>query len=422
MRLAPNSCPKLSVLTTNLSDNARNIASHIPDCASPKLERPATRRRAAHSLQTIQLAIVVPLAVWIVASAGTQTLRAERWVNGPEFVARLDAQVSGTWHDTPLGDALRRLGASQSVAVFIDRRVDPSVKVSIDIHDVSLREAFRQIARQQHQKLGIGFCGPVVYIGPPLTTARLATLAERNNERAAKLPMETRKRMLSKRELEWPRLSEPRWIVRKLCAESGLEFPTAKTIPHDLWAAGDYPRMTMAERLTLVLAGFGYNYRIEAEEKRMQLTSFPPAVAIQRSYDLSPGSPKLEAIADRFPQATVEQAGGQATIRSTLEDHWSIERMLGIRRPAPLRNADPSHQRFTLNVKDKPLKTVVDLIAQRLNVEVTFAAGIDAQDQMQRVSFSVQDATRQQLFDAIVDPAGLAAQLRGNQLRIKRKR
>ena len=418
MRNALLSRPDLSVLTTILPDNARHTISVNLSCASRKLCHFGWPTRAAQSLQNVQFAIFGHLAALLLVTAGSATLRAEGWVDGPAFVQRLDRKVSATWQETPLGDALRRLGESQSVAVFIDRRVDPSVRISIDLQDVGLRDAFRKIARQQHQKLGIGFCGPVVYIGPPLTTARIATLAARNNERARRLPDPWRRKMLARRALQWPRLSEPRWIMRKLCAESGLDFPAAGSIPHDLWLSGDYPKMTMAERLTLVLAGFGYGYQLEEDTGRLRLTSFPQAVSIEREYELSPSSPKIEELTDRFPQAFLAHTNGKTTIRSTLEDHWAIERLLGMRREPPQQQENPNNQRYTLNVKDKPLKSIVELIGKRLGIEVRFADNVDTNQQTQRISFNVKEATRQQLFDAIVRPAGLSARLQDNRLLI----
>ena len=87
-----------------------------------------------------------------------------------------------TWERKPLREGLQNLARSQKVAIYLDRRSNPDREISIAIDEAPLRVALRRIARKG--QLGVGFVGPVVYIGPPLTCTRIATLAELRNEQS----------------------------------------------------------------------------------------------------------------------------------------------------------------------------------------------------------------------------------------------
>lgn len=354
-----------------------------------------------------------------------QPLSAQNWATGESFRKKLTQPIGATWADTPLRDALDSLAVSHGVAIFLDRRVDPGRPITCSTELMPFQEMLQTTL--QPLDLGVGFVGPVVYVGPRHTAARLATLAELRNEKARQQTPELRARLLQKQRLEWDELTRPRTIVSQLVEEAGLEFLHDHLIPHDLWRAANLPPMTIPERLTLVLAGFNMNFTIQPGDDgpQFRLTRFPIGVAIRRSYPA--GSAAGQRIADierDFPQAIVERVGNKISVQSLLEDHWQLEERLVTApdnaAPHQEKTTRPAERAYTLTVENKPVGKVLEILAQQLGLTIEFDEQA-AQKQNQLVTFSVEKASAQQLLSAAAAPAQLQIDIDGKLVRITRK-
>ena len=62
-------------------------------------------------------------------------------------------------------------------------------------------------------------------------------------------------------------------IIRTFTAPAGIEIASLSSVPYDVWRAADLPPLTMAERLTLALAGFELSFRWQREPLTVALTS-----------------------------------------------------------------------------------------------------------------------------------------------------
>lgn len=330
------------------------------------------------------------------------------WRTGTQFQKQLQAQVGLTWQSRGIREGLETLARSQRVAIFLDRRVDPERSVTFSCEDTSLEDAIRGIAGKA--KLGVGFVGPVVYVGPPLTCARIATLAEVRNEQVKALPLAAHNRLLKKNISVWPDLVEPRLILARMATTAGIEIPNVQAVPHDLWRSNDLPNLTFAEQATLVTAGFDMAFRWHKNAKQVFLTRFPPAVTLERAYS----SAKPEAFADEIekllPQAFVEVVDGRVVVRTMLEDHWTIERTRGKRGVPEKGAANRKDKRYTLTVKNEPAGVLLKLFATKLKLELVVHKDVPRAKLDKRISLSVNEVTDVDLFKATARAAGLTAQ------------
>ncbi len=368
-----------------------------------------TRLTAVNSGRNTLAFVAILLLAWVPQAA------CATWKTGEAFHRGLREPITLTWDQAPLRDALMRLADAQSVAIFLDRRVDPETKVTIQLENVALDDAVRQIARQR--KLGVGYVGSVIYIGPARAAARVATLAEMRREDGKQLAEKLRARMTKSESMQWERLSEPRWIVRKLCAEAGISLADVNAIPHDLWPAYHFPEMTLYERLTLVLANFGFTFRIDADTDALELVSIPRAVAVERVYAAKDLKSDTDDFASKYPQAIMRVRGDQIFVVTTVEDHWAIANELGAGQAAP-EPTPLTSQRFTLTVKEQPMGWLCEQVGKRVGLNVDFGEQPAAVLE-QRVSFAVQKVTLQELFESIVQPAGLEVTIEQGTVRIR---
>lgn len=337
------------------------------------------------------------------------------WLNAERMQRELQKPIGITWKGRPIRDALKNLAANQRVAIWLDRRIDPSREPEFSIENTPLQQILQDVA----QPLGaeLGFVGPVVYIGPASTTRKLWTITELRREDLRRLTPAIRSKWSIAKAIQWPELATPRELLQSAADEAGCRLEGLDTIPHDLWDSANLPPMTLTERLTLILAGFDRTFQLDGEGGLIRLTDLPDRPTLQREYaPRGDVSRFLSAVERRTPNATVQRNGPKVAIAGTAEDHDSISRLL---RGEPDRRTStgPAETRYTMNVENQPLGVVL----RTLNVKAQLQVQVDEDIQaklFRLVSFEVKDATLEQLLQAAMREAGLAFELKGLQLRV----
>jgi hypothetical protein len=305
----------------------------------------------------------------------------------PQAADVRDAGHSATihWQRVPLRDAVRRLEEKFDERILVDRRVDPGQRVSLDIEASSVEDVLTPIAAPRG--LGVARLDGLVYLGPALAAAQLPALAAMRREEISRLPVSQRRSLERSRPLSWPRLTPPREVVASLVGQRGWRVAQAQRIPHDLWAAGELPALTLAEQLTVLLIGFDLTFEVRPRERTLAIVPVEAA--------------DLERIAeDAQPQA----AG------------VPLEPRRRVRQSGP-----ETRQVYTLRVVEQPVRAVLQELMQRLDWQIEIdeaairAAGRSADT---RVSFSVSNVDQDELLHALLRPAELSFRRDGERIKI----
>lgn len=362
-------------------------------------------------------------AILLAASFTIDSTNALDFRVGAEFSQTLQSSASILWHDVPFASGLQSLQNVHRIAIMLDRRVDPDRPVTCDVSGVSLQDALRSVARQE--KLGVGTVGPVVVLGPPKSMAVVATQVAILETRIQQFDEPLRSSLMEQRSWSWPRLATPVHLVAHLADEVDLQVTNARLIPHDLWSARELPSMTWPERMQLILTGFDLTFELDESSRSMKIVPLPGQLSISREYRVR-GDANAEARkwSKEFPRAFIRVEGGTITVRSLIEDHWAIHG-LQQRADTPSRrdrsdaNLGTDRRRYTLTVQNEPLEPLLNVLARRTEVEWTIDES--AREALgNRVSFSVQEVTLIELFQAAVADAGLTAELKGQQVYIRK--
>jgi hypothetical protein len=269
-----------------------------------------------------------------------------------ELLVDLAAPISAQWRNAPSRQALERLAAETEVAIWIDRRVDVRKELTLDASSTTMAALIDGAATSLD--LGAAAIDDVVYLGPKDAAAALPTLAAQWRRDASSA--------LRKRSpLEWPRLGEPRKLAEDIASSAGYRIENPESIPHDLWPTGSTPPLAVGDQLTLLCLGFDLKWTVGDKAKK---------------------TIRLESIA-KLP--TEESATLSSLIGST---------------PAP-----PGEKRYTLRIVEQPIGPILQQLAKQLGRKLE--TSIDPDTLNHRVSFAVQQATLEELFEA----AGKAANL-----------
>ncbi len=296
-------------------------------------------------------------------------------------VAGLDAEVHASWTSVPLRTWTARVSSLAGRPVILDRRIDPEVPVTLAVRGESLREILARVAAEAGG--AIDELESTIRI-VPVSIAGRATLADADRRlRLGKAPPNLRRRLTAADTWTWQEAARPRDLVASLTSAAGLDIEGIDTIPHDHFPAAELPPLSLAERLDLVLAHF---------DRRVVWNG-----AAGRA------SGRIVAIdAELLPAA-----GGPSKQPPVKKP------------PGPIRTVKVRDE-FTLKL-EAPLDQALMAIARQLDLDIELdreslrARGIALGE---IVRADVVKVSRDELFDAILRPLGLAWQLDDRRLRV----
>ncbi len=303
---------------------------------------------------------------------------------------RLRSPVAVYWSGDPLRRAVTALCASHGVAVVVDRRVDPDRPVDVRTEEMSLGQVLRHVA--DAHSLGVTALGPVVYLGPPHAAAVLRGVARSRWDEVRALPPAAQERWLRAQRLRWDDLSEPRELVAQLIAQSGFRADGLDRIPHDLWAGAELPPLSLVERLTLLLIQFDLTFAISPDGQTITLAPLP------------------EKLLAEARQAAQKSPGGPLDLPAP-----------GRGKIAASKGRRPAEVRFTQKPTQGPVGVLLQQIADKLGLELRIdhqaiqAAGLSLD---RSIALEVQEATLDELLEAVLSPAGLAFRRTGKVIEV----
>ncbi len=330
---------------------------------------------------------------------------------------QLEQKVSLTWSGVPLRQAIATLARSQRVAIVLDRRVDPDQKIDFMAEDRPLGIVLQAIAVRL--KLGMSRVGPVVYLGPVEIAANLRTVAELCKDEAARLPAAARSKLLVSKAVAWELLTQPRQIVVDLAKQSGVKIAGSEKVPHDLWAAGELPAMPLLDRVTILAAQFNLSVEV-VDDGSLRIVDFPTTAVIERSYPTT--GQDLSKLKKMLVKSELRQAGAKLQMRGPAEEHDLVRAALA-GKTAKRSTVIEGKKAYTLTIVMSVSRLLKEL-APKLELEVQIdepaikAAGLSLDHE---VKVNVKEASREQLLQAVLSPAGLIGEVSGKTLIVKPK-
>lgn len=263
---------------------------------------------------------------------------------------------------------------------FVDRRIDPATRITIDMTATGAEPAAAAIAAKH--RWSTTRVGDVVYLGPADAASIVKALRDARRGDVAKLPPQQRALFQRKQSIQWPRLTEPRELIQKLVERTGWRVVDDERIPHDLWPAGELKSMTLADQLTLLLIGFNLTFEMDAADQVVRVVELKNPARLAASAP-STRPPRTDpAPAARNPESATKQV-------------------------------------YTLRVAEKRVGPVLQELSRRLGWKIEYdddairAADLSLDT---RVSFTVENADQDQLLNALLHPAGLTHRHDGDRI------
>ncbi|MFK7778752.1 MAG: hypothetical protein QM501_11660 [Gimesia sp.] len=358
-----------------------------------------------------------------------------KYLTGRNFRRKLSNPFSASWSNVGIRSIIQRIGSTQNISIILDRRIDPSTKLKLDIQNLTLEAGLQKIASLVHAKCAI--VGSTIYIGPEKIVSKMETLLVLKKEELTKLAnthanLKSRVLFLHRRKtFHYQDLDQPSEILNKITDAYQISVKDKKRISHDLWASGTLSSVNANEALTLILIQFNLTYHWEKQGTQIQLIPSPESVTIDKIY--LPRGNSVVSVSNRlkkdFPGLTVITIGKSIKISASKEQHDKIELLLNPRanshrnRPQKVDPVPIQRRKFTLRVKKVPLNAIMKKLEQS-GIEFDYDesqlvnAGINLS---QQIDISVKDANAREFFDSLFSGFHLHYQIIGTKVKLTPK-
>lgn len=338
-----------------------------------------------------------------------------RWRRGRDLERQTQFGVSGSWADAPLQPLLRQLSQGLGVPLFIDRRVDPGLAVSLVVRDLTWDQFLFELGDPH----GYGFCRleGIYYFGPreaayslPQHFEKLTNWVAKHRETAA---VNWRRHVPG----SWSHLSQPRELLQGLAGKYQLETYQLDKIPFDLWGEYDSPAIPLVLHTSLLAVGFDQWIAISKSGKKLKFIPYPEQESnrykVSKVEDPSETARKLEAefpsLKIRTDKRSVELEGPKPEIEQAIA--------AAIRAQRPIKSPESSAT-FSGDLKGMR-RNILKAIADQLGAELILPTEtVESLDKF--IEMSVKDLSGEEIIRETLDSTGLDFQLNGKNLRIFR--
>ncbi|MBS0202163.1 MAG: STN domain-containing protein [Planctomycetes bacterium] len=344
---------------------------------------------------------------------------AVEYLTGPKFRVELDQATSGTWANVELRELLYTLASQRRVAILLDRRIDPTIRMPLEIVNRSLQDGLQEIAEKVAAQVSIP--ENVVYVGPAGAVRPLRTLIElRTAELQSKSqPVTERRRAeLTKRQtVTWKDLNTPSEILQQIADQNRLEIRHAERVPHDLWAGNTLPGVTAAEALSLVLIQWNLTFAWLDGGQGIELVPIPDTVVVERRPRIKgrTAADMQKLVSEQLPDLDARLDGGEFVVRGTVEEQEEVVQLLNptTRKPATPVVAPLRQRKYTLNFKRAPVRGVMRELERSKVVFVYDAAALKSAgiDLDQTVDLTLEGASADEFFQKLFTPLNLSFEI-----------
>ena len=292
---------------------------------------------------------------------------------GKSLDKALAESVSCSVQRMPLQRQLQDLQRESGVCLLRDRRLDPSIPISLQTSFLPRREMLRQLAALIPETAAT-FTQDYVYIGPAAAAHRLPLLLQLIEQQSAvwkRLPASTipRRTLLPVRP-SWERPAVPAEVLLTAAREADTRIANPEVIPHDVWDSAALPAMSFPELACLVLNQFDLYPELSPSAAEIRIVPIPvdEALELRHSFPAELRSGLEQAWSSGQPETGIRWTRTTAVFTASLERHSQFATLIDQVRAAAASGAEAVTSRprdslrtrtFQLQAERAPLGSIV---------------------------------------------------------------
>ncbi len=357
------------------------------------------------------------------AAAGSSAPSKKKHAPKPSASVDWADEITFDFQEMPLREALALFAQTEGFALFLDRRVDTELPVTLSAGSTPLLNGMTELARSAGLD-AVRIEPSILYVGPAGSAGELLLLAAKHRGELSVL--ETRFS---------PPKSEgvvyPTDLLKESADQVGGTWTGLDRMPFDCWRADSLAPVSYRVFFSLVLIGYGVDYKVEGTkespvfkpikiDRTAQITRQWPAIDVRGidfdAYD-APDDLAVTPVRDevRVTGAFKTMANLEYVVAQNRQNR-EIEANRAAR--AEVQRSDrPGVQRIISgDVKQVTLQTLSDRLSEELGVELRLDPSLDGAGitMRTRVTCSFRAADARRAVKVIADELGVGFELSGN--------
>lgn len=343
----------------------------------------------------------------------------EELADGADFNAILRGKLKviqeGVGVAPGVGNFARTIRKSPGIAIFLDRRIDPDVELSLDLPEMRLEFALREVALRQ--KMGIVVRDGYVYFGPQRFCRWWPEALDRCGQQVNKLPLREKQLWQAESRVAWNEGATPRELALKI-AGTKLSTGQQELLAHDIWGAFEAPPLARWEQLAIVCGGFDLvpvfsnngdvSLKPLEDGKNQKATINVPASSI---------SEVMESIHRYFPDAKASASQSKIGLEGSSGEIKAIQNWFAAasspKRPSGTKPSGPvSYLETPVPV---PAKQLLIKLAEAAKCELVVASDV-SNEAINKAIKPAWKGTREELLQKISEEIGLQCTFREGKI------
>lgn len=356
-------------------------------------------------------------------ACSTEAADPVKYLTESEFEAAIQRPLQVNGDAAQLRNYLQRLSQVKQVAILLDRRIDPSQRIEINIAAEGFTNGIQQLVAPVGCDTSV--VADTIIVGPTESVRFLRTrleFARDELDEEVELSPKQQFNLLRRYPLTWERLTTPREILQLISDRYHIGIENLNEVPHDLWSAGTIAYPNFVEGMLIVLAQYELSFAW-LDENHIRIVPEIPDVGINQGHKPKGMSLKeaLALVKQKFPNLVMRPYQGTVLFTGTVEEHEEVAYLVGEKlRPKVKESHQPSAKlrdlRFTFRMVDKPFGSLMATLQQqgvdvRYDAEQINAANINLATEM---SLELNEATIDQLLEKSCEKVGLTYRIEGD--------
>ena len=348
------------------------------------------------------------------------------------FEDALAESISLAWQGQNLRDGLQKLSKTKQLSIILDRRIDPSQQLTLQIQKRTLKTVLKVIATEARADISV--LGNTVYVGPARIASRLRTVEEIVASQLATTisvdaSPQTRRRfeLLKRQTLNWPDLTTPRELLNEVASRYALKIESVNLVPHDLWGQATLPSGSSTQLLLTILAQFNLSFEWTESRDGIRLVDMPLDPRIEKQFTLKRGTEQtiLSKITRRMPDLEPKVTARRIKVVGTVEQIETVEAIIYPERQP--NNARPNQRKvadgvtvFTFEAT-APLGTFMATLEKQSGFMFQYDPEAFKQADIrldQRIFLEAKELTAKEVFDKMFPPQKIAYKVDGKTVRL----
>ena len=350
-----------------------------------------------------------------------------------DFFAKISFEMQGV----ELLDFLQHYAESLNFTLFIDRRVDPTTRVSGSNADEPFIVALGKILGD----VNLSFCvvdSTTLYIGPAESAGEMLLLLSLKSEGLEDAPKQVQTKLSTPLKFTISPFSEPREVFKAYAQQTRLKLAGFDKTPFDLWRGAEFNGISSGTLLTILGIGFNVDYKYDVDSASLKPVAIDRDAVVTRHY---PSNTAKSIDKTQFSNCDFEETlhHGASVVRVTgpFRDIAQIEILVS----QNLLEADSEKARVTTEssssrgklsnkkiqisgeVSNKTLRDLFDYLEKNANVVCLLDDSIESEGVTleTRVSCKFNNADQAQIASTIAKKINAAFELDGNSITFLKK-